>query len=170
MRFLRSSGHRRLVWRGLLVVTSAVFGVALSTPLLSPAGRALVMHLFSPVCHQIPVRSPFLDGVQIAICDRCAGIYLGLILGVATVWGGHRLWQRAGRYDRYLLLGSLVPMGIDWIGPLLGLWPNMPTTRALTGLIFGLVAASFVADRLLWRAAPEHEAESSTGAGRTGFA
>lgn len=163
-------GHRRLVWKGLLVVTAVVFGTALSTPLLSPEGRAVVMHLFAPVCHQIPVRSPFLGGVQIAICDRCAGIYLGLVLGVATVWGGHRLWQWAGRYDRYLLLSSLVPMGIDWIGPLFGLWPNAPTSRALTGLIFGLVAASFVADRLLWRDAPDVDAEPSTGTERTGFA
>ena len=166
----RFPARRRLVWKGLLVLTSVVFGAALSTPFLSPEGRAVVMHLFAPVCHQIPVRSPFLGGVQIAICDRCAGIYLGLVLGVATVWGGHRLWQWAGRYDRYLLLGSLVPMGVDWIGPLFGLWPNVPTSRALTGLIFGLVAASFVADRLLWRAASEVDAEPTTGTERTGFA
>lgn len=166
----RLSRHRRLVWSGLLAVTSLVFGAALSTPLWSPGGRAVVMNLFAPVCHQIPMRSPFLGGVQIAICDRCAGIYLGLVLGVATVWGARRLWQWAGRYDRYLLLSSLVPMGIDWVGPLLGLWPNAAPSRALTGLIFGLIAASFVADRLLWRGAPEYEAGPSTGTERTGFA
>jgi len=142
---------RRLAWGSLLATTAFVLAVALSTPLLSPAGRAAVMHLFAPVCHQIPVRSPFVDGVQLALCDRCAGIYLGLVVGVATVGVGHRLWRRAGRYDRYLLLGSLGPIGIDWIGPLLGLWANTPISRSLTGLFFGVVAASFVADRLLWQ-------------------
>jgi len=157
-------------WAGMLMATTAILAVAMSTPLLSPPGRALVMHAFSPVCHQIPVRSPFLGGVQLAICDRCLGIYLGLILGVATVWGGHRLWQWAGRYDRYLLLGSLVPMGIDWIGPLLGLWANGPASRVLTGLLFGIVAASFVADRLLWGSVWRREADPSTEGEGTGFA
>lgn len=161
---------RRLAWGGLLATTAFVLAVALSTPLLSPAGRAAVMHLFAPVCHQIPVRSPFVDGVQLALCDRCTGIYLGLVIGVATVGVGHGLWRRAGRYGGYLFLGSLVPMGIDWIGPLLGLWANGPVSRALTGLLFGGIAASFVADRLLWRNFRQSEATSPTEAEDTGFA
>lgn len=141
---------RRLSWLGMLAATVMLLGGALSPPLLSPTWRAAVMHVFSPVCHQIPVRSPVLGGVQIAICDRCTGIYLGLVLGVATVGWTHRAWQKMGQRDRYVLLGSLIPAGIDWVGPLLGLWPNVPVSRALTGMLFGLVAASFVADRLLW--------------------
>lgn len=146
---------RRLSWLGLLAATVALVAAALSPPLLSPKWRAAVMHAFAPVCHQIPVRSPFLGGVQLAICDRCAGIYLGLVLGVATVGWGHRLWRRAGRHDRSVLLGSLVPAGVDWIGPILGLWSSVPASRALTGMMFGVVAASFVADRLLWGPASE---------------
>jgi uncharacterized membrane protein len=167
---LSRSLRARLIWGGLLAATTFVFVTALSTPLLSPSGRAAVMHLFAPVCHQIPVRSPFLGGVQLAICDRCVGIYLGLVLGVATVGWGHRLWRRAGRHARYLLLGSLVPMGIDWIGPLLGLWANGPVSRALTGGLFGMIAASFVADRLLWTWVWKREASSSTEGRGTGFA
>lgn len=144
-------GDRRLTWAGMLAATTTVFAVALSTPLLSPTWRAAVFHVFSPVCHQIPARSPVLGDVQIAICDRCVGIYLGLILGVLTVGWAHRLWQMMGRHDHYVLLGSLLPAGIDWIGPVLGLWGNGPVSRALTGLIFGVVTASFIANRLLRR-------------------
>lgn len=143
--------NRRLTWAGMLAATTTVLAVALSPPLLSPAWRAAVFHVFSPVCHQIPARSPVLGGVQIAICDRCVGIYLGLVLGIVTVGWAHRLWQLMGQHDRYVLLASLLPAGIDWIGPILGLWGNGPVSRALTGLIFGVVAASFVADQLLWR-------------------
>jgi uncharacterized membrane protein len=133
----------------MLAATIAVLVLALVPPLLSPAGRAAVMHLFAPVCHQIPVRSPHLGGVQIAICDRCAGIYVGLVVGVATALGARGLWRRVAPHERYVLLGSLVPIGLDWAGPLLGLWPNGPVSRVATGLLFGVVAASFAADRLL---------------------
>jgi uncharacterized membrane protein len=142
--------NRWLNWVGLLAATTTVLLVALSPPLLSPTWRAAIMHGFSPLCHQLPSRSPVLYGGQIAICDRCVGIYLGLVVGIATVGGAHRLWVRLGARDRFVLLGSLVPMAVDWIGPILGLWNNGPISRALTGLVFGVVAASFVADRLLW--------------------
>jgi uncharacterized membrane protein len=161
---------RRWAWLGMLAAVMTVLAGALSPPLLSPAWRAAVMHVFSPVCHQIPVRSPVLGGVQVAICDRCTGIYLGLVLGVATVGWAHRFWQTSGRYDRYALLGSLVPAGIDWIGPILGLWGNGPVSRALTGMLFGVVAASFVADRLLWRSRRIEEAGTPTGTDDGGFA
>jgi uncharacterized membrane protein len=154
----------------MLAATAALLATALSTPLLSRSGRAAVMHLFAPVCHQIPVRSPFLGDVQLALCDRCTGIYLGLVIGVATVGAAHGLWRWMGPYDRYLFLGSLVPMGIDWGGPVLGLWDGSPVSRALTGLIFGVVAASFVADQVLWRSVRKREAAPSTGDERTGFA
>jgi uncharacterized membrane protein len=154
----------------MLSATVLVAATALSTPLLSPTGRAAVMHLFAPVCHQIPLRSPHVGGVVLAVCDRCIGIYLGLVAGVATVGGARPLWRRLGRYDRYLLLASLVPLGINWAGPVLGLWTNGPVGRALTGLLFGGVAASFVADRLLRWATRQHEAPASTRDGETGFA
>lgn len=160
----------RLTWAGLLMTTATVLIVALSPPLLSSKWRAAVMHAFSPVCHQIPTRSPILGDVQVAICDRCVGIYLGLVIGVAAAGVMHQLWQAMGRYDRYMLLGSLLTMGVDWIGPILGLWHNGAISRGLTGLMFGVVAASFVADRLLWRSRKRDETTTSTGAGNTGFA
>jgi len=166
---LLDTRNRRLVWGGMLAATTMLLATALSTPLLSPEGRAAVMHLFAPVCHQIPVRSPFLGGIQLALCDRCTGIYLGLVIGVATVGGAHWLWRRLGRYDRYLFLGSLVPMGIDWGGPVLGLWASGPVSRALTGLVFGVVAASFVADQVIRRSFWGREANASTEDEGTGF-
>lgn len=133
-------------------MTGGVWVLAVSPPLLSAKWQSIVFHVFSPVCHQIPVRSPHIGGVQLAICDRCTGIYLGLVLGVATVGWGRVLWRSAGQYSRFVLLGSLLLVGIDWLGAFLDLWTNGPVIRASTGLVFGVVAASFVTDRLLNRA------------------
>jgi uncharacterized membrane protein len=140
-------------WGLLLGGAGGVLGLALLPPFVSPAWRAVLMNAFAPVCHQLPARSPFLGGVQIAICDRCAGIYLGVVLGVATVAVARRLWRAAGRHAPLVLLGSLGPLGVDWVGPLIGLWPNTPLSRAATGLVFGIAAGSFAAARLLRGAA-----------------
>lgn len=149
----------RLVWYGLLAGTSGLLLLALLPPFLPTELQGMVRECFAPVCHQMPSRSPHIGGVPIAICDRCSGIYLGLVLGVAVTGWGRSLWTALGQHSRYLLLGSLVPLGVDWIAPVLGLWQNGPISRGLTGLLFGVVTASYVTDQLLRRvaraAAPE---------------
>ena len=123
--------------------------MAVVPPLLAPEGRAVVMHVFAPACHQLPGRSPTIGGVPIALCDRCAGIYLGGILGILIGGWGRVLRRHLPVAPRYVLLASLVPLGLDWVGPILGLWPNGPWSRAATGLLFGGVAACVTTDRLL---------------------
>jgi uncharacterized membrane protein len=41
--------------------------------------------IFDPVCHQIAQRSFHLWGEPLAVCHRCAGLYLGFALGV-MIW------------------------------------------------------------------------------------
>ncbi|MFB6274220.1 MAG: DUF2085 domain-containing protein [Salinibacter sp.] len=154
----------RLLWYGLLFGTSSIFLLALLPPFLPAEMQVVVRRCFAPVCHQLPGRSPHIAGVPLAICDRCSGIYLGLVVGVAVTGWGHGLWKTLGQHGRFLLLGSLVPLGVDWVAPILGLWQSGPVGRGLTGLLFGVVAASYVTDRLLRRVARTAAPE---GPGRT---
>jgi uncharacterized membrane protein len=149
----------RLVWYGLLASTSGLLLLALLPPFLPADIQPVVRRCFASVCHQMPGRSPHIGGVPIAVCDRCSGIYLGLVLGVLATGWGRSLWAALGRHGRYVLLGALVPLGIDWVGPLLGLWSNGPISRALTGLLFGIVAASYVTDHLVRRVARSNVTE-----------
>jgi uncharacterized membrane protein len=135
----------------LLAGSVSVLLLAVLPPALPEGGRAALMQAFAPVCHQLPARSPHLGGTPLAVCDRCLGIYAGLALGIAGVWAAGGLWRRAGRADGLVLLAAAVPMGADWIGPLLGLWANTPWSRSTTGLLFGLAAGSFLAWRLAGR-------------------
>ncbi|MEF8864515.1 MAG: DUF2085 domain-containing protein [Salinibacter sp.] len=143
----------RLVWYGLLAITSGVLALAMLPPVLSAPLQAVVRDGFAPVCHQMPARSLHVGGVPVALCDRCTGIYVGLVLGVAGTGWGSDLWGMIGAYGRYVFLGAIVPVGLDWAGPLLHLWENGPASRILTGLLFGIVAASYVTIRLLRRKA-----------------
>jgi len=68
------------------------------------------------------------------------GIYLGLVIGVLVVpllWSWRRGIQRRALQ---LLLGAIALVGLDWIGPILGTWPNVPISRFVTGGMLGVVA------------------------------
>lgn len=142
----------RLVWFGLLASTTFVLSVAVLTPLFPVEVQAVLRWAFAPVCHQLPARSPHIAGLPIAICDRCTGIYVGVVLGVLIAQWTKPLWGALGARRPYVLIGSVIPVGLDWVGPVVGVWSNVPQSRALTGFVFGIVAASFVTDRLLQKA------------------
>jgi len=46
-----------------------------------PALASIAYLVFHPLCHQEASRSFHISGVQLAVCARCAGIYIGLLLG-----------------------------------------------------------------------------------------
>ncbi len=131
--------YRPCAWGGLVLAIAAILLLGLSPPFLPSKWGALVMHVFAPVCHQMSVRSPHIGEIQIAFCDRCTGIYLGLVIGVLVVpllWSWCRCIQRRALS---LLLGATGLLGLDWIGPILGTWPNVPISRFVTGGILGVV-------------------------------
>ncbi len=144
----------------------ALFGglvvVVLLPPVVPPSLRAVLMEGFSSVCHQLPGRSPHLHGVQLAVCDRCLGIYVGLALGSGATRWGRTMWHRVRAWGPLPLALVLVPAGVDWALPVLGLWESVPLSRGLTGFLAGLGGGGLVVDRIFtsWGAAP-----SSTGGG-----
>jgi uncharacterized membrane protein len=143
-----SSPSRWWAWLGLIGVGVLLLGGALSPPLLGPEMRAAVRRGFAPVCHQMPGRSPHIGGVVLAVCDRCLGIYTGLLAGTMGAPWGSALWQ-GRRTARWVLLGGLSVLAIDWGGPVLGLWASTPLSRGLTGAMFGVLAAHLTATQIL---------------------
>lgn len=137
---------RILPWSIAVVLSLVVLGLVFMPPLLGLGPRTAVMKAFQFVCHQIPGRSPSIDGIQLAVCHRCLGIYLGFVVGVLVVPLAVRGLLRLVRYDRILLALALVPISLDWSLGVLDLWSNSPGSRLLTGLVFGL-AAGLIAGR-----------------------
>jgi uncharacterized membrane protein len=137
-----------------------VVGVAWLPPVVSPEVRAALMKAFAPLCHQMPSRSPHVNGVALAVCDRCMGIYGGLLLGAGLAAGVRVLatWVVPSRVShgtlaraaKTVLLGALVPIGIDWLGPMLSAWTplagwgNTPLSRALTGALLGAAGGALL--------------------------
>lgn len=141
------------VWIGISVGVATSLGLAWLPPFVPASLRPALMRTFAPLCHQQPGRSPHVDGVVMAVCDRCSGIYAGLIAGAILSGFVRSRWRRLGDRARFVLLGSLVPLGIDWAAYYVGAWTTLPVTntplsRAVTGFVFGLVAALYVVDSL----------------------
>lgn len=72
----------------LLLMNSAVLlygGLPWLAPLLAASGHTraarLLFLLYTPLCHQVPERSFFLLGHQVAFCHRESAMYTALLLG-----------------------------------------------------------------------------------------
>jgi uncharacterized membrane protein len=168
--FVYGEAARSRFWWGwvlALVLTGLLVVLVTLPPFVGASARSLIMTGFSGVCHQLPDRSPHIDGVALAVCHRCYGIYWGLFLAVAGFLAMYRWDAFLYRRAPVVLAASLVPLSIDWLGDALGFWTNTPHSRLLTGLVFGIVAGYFVArgviETFLSRAArvrvpPEQEA------------
>lgn len=85
--------------------------------------------LFDPVCHQLAERSFALWGEPLAVCHRCAGLYLGFALGVASWSSFPAAAARLLARPRWILAFS-APLAIDAL-----LVANTAASRFGTGVL-----------------------------------
>ena len=145
-----------LRWSMAFAASAAVVLLATLPPFVPEPLRAAIMDAFAPVCHQLPDRSPHIDGIALAVCHRCYGIYLGLPLA-ALAFLGLRGVSIPSQALRFALFGALALVSVDWGAPLAGLWHNTTETRMVTGLVFGLVAGWYLVTALAGRTAGVEE-------------
>ena len=88
------------------------------------------------LCHQQAARSLFFNGNQMPYCTRCTAIWLGIAIGL-----GFMVLYTIELSEKFLflLLISLIPIGIDGVGQLFGFWESTNLIRFLTGLLAGVV-------------------------------
>jgi len=120
--------------------------LALAAPILLSHARAtagsIVYLCFSGFCHQIPERSFFLSGYPMAVCCRCFGIYLGLVLGSP---GYSPSVRRTPIGRRIFVFIAGFPLLLDALLPLAGLWQSTAASRFVTGLLLGYLISSLAA-------------------------
>jgi uncharacterized membrane protein len=99
-----------------------------------------IYHAGDSQCHQLPQRSLVINGNQMPFCARCVAIYTFMAIGLAIT-----AFPFLPRYDDitqirwWVIVGALVPIGIDGVGQLLGLWESTNAMRFLTGGLIGAV-------------------------------
>jgi uncharacterized membrane protein len=151
-------------WLALVNVVVFVFAfLPFVAPWLASLDGALpqsvareVYSAYSYTCHQLPQRSWFLFGQQMAYCERDAAIYpAAFVSGLVFAWargrGGH---ARLGWRGYFLLIA---PMAIDGFTQLFGLRESTWFLRTVTGSLFG-AASVWLAYPYLQMAAADLEA------------
>ena len=135
------------VWIGLLLVTLLwVLCIVLAPFLAANSNEAIaqpIYNFFSYICHQKPERSFYMAGYPFAVCSRCFGVYFGILLGLIV----YPLWRNIDSIEplpRFWLFLSLVPIGIDWLLGVTGIWDNNHVSRLITGLILGFACATYI--------------------------
>jgi len=100
-----------------------------------PAYPQVIYLIGDLTCHQIAERSYHLNNNQMAVCSRCFAIYLGIVIGMLlSIIMKIKL---TGKCIVFVLF-SVVPLGIDGTGQLLGYWVSTNILRILTGLLAGM--------------------------------
>jgi len=136
----------------------------MESPFLHAHGLLRYVGLFlSGVCHQLPEHSFLLTGMQLPLCARCTGTYVGALLALCNLWLKRR--QRAARLPALrvmVVLGVLFLLwGADGLNSYLQfltgsicLYPPSNLLRLVTGLGMGLSVTLLVLPMLnltLWR-------------------
>ena len=103
------------------------------------------------ICHRIDSRSFQIGNLQLPLCARCTGIYLGVVLGAAALMIMRR--GRAGNIPPLrivvVLILFIVIMGVDGVNSYMTLIPRLPFLyqpqnwlRLVTGTLNGVAIAN----------------------------
>ncbi|MGH9769501.1 MAG: DUF2085 domain-containing protein [Blastocatellia bacterium] len=149
-----------IVYAALMTLSILWMALILAAPWLMAErhflASATIYQWFSAVCHQTPERSFYFRGRPMGVCSRCASVYAGFVIGLLLY-----PFLRDVREDRFpprwILIGAAIPAVVDFTGGVLGLFANTFLSRALTGILFGAVAAFYVTPGIVsalndWRA------------------
>lgn len=121
----RALGLCAALWAGTLFLAPAA---------LFPVGAV--------ICHQRPERSFFIDGHQMAVCARCAGLYAGAAVAVPlTLIAATSI--ASSRARKIVLLASL-PTAITWSLEFVGVASFSNAIRFAAALPLGAAAAWLV--------------------------
>ncbi len=100
----------------------------------------------SAVCHQMAERSLFYDGMQMPLCARCTGIYMGAFFAFCFFFLRKRI--QAGKsftLTQAVLTGlAILPVGVDGVGSYLGFWESSQLMRILSGSLVGSIVPGFL--------------------------
>jgi uncharacterized membrane protein len=122
-----------------------LFGAVLVPYLRSIGWGWLATPLFASyrlICHQMPSRSYFLFGQQMAMCQRNTAIYAALLLG-GLLYAYVRARGIAPLSLRVYAI-AILPMALDGFTQLFGFRESTWELRTITGALFGLASVLLV--------------------------
>ncbi|HEC89912.1 MAG TPA: DUF2085 domain-containing protein [Thermoplasmatales archaeon] len=102
----------------------------------------IVYSIGDRLCHQRSDRSFFLNENQMPFCARCTGIWLGLAIGLGVSM--RAMFGLSERLILFIVIGIL-PLAIDGLFQLFGLWESNNILRVTTGVLAGFTTGIAIA-------------------------
>ena len=106
----------------------------------------LMERMGSAVCHQMAERSFIFEGMQMPLCARCTGIYIGAFFAFCFFFLKKRM--NSGKpfsIGQAVLTGcAILPLGVDGVGSYLGFWESSQWMRVLSGSLAGVIVPGFL--------------------------
>jgi uncharacterized membrane protein len=97
----------------------------------------------SIVCHQLPERSLHIAGVQLPVCARCTGLYVGGVVGI-VVWLARARRPLPHASARRALMIAAAPTLVTVITAAAGWWDPGNILRAALAMPLGLIVGAVV--------------------------
>jgi uncharacterized membrane protein len=141
--------HR--IYLVVVLFVAAWCGGFFLAPVLSgsmPEVSSVLYACYEPICHQIDGRSFHLEGEKLAVCARCASIYVAFLLALIA----YPLFRRLdGHYmtSRFWIVLAIGPMVVDVTLNFFGLHGSTLLTRAVSGGLFGLIVPWYIVPVLI---------------------
>ncbi len=144
----------RFCIRHWLFAANVALIVFSTLPLLAPILAAFgfdgvanaIFVAYSLTCHQMPSRSYFIFGHQMAYCERNTAIYFSMALAGLAYTRLRRHGLRSLSWHWYVLL--ILPMAIDGFTQLFGWRESTWLLRGITGTLFGVATIWLAFPRL----------------------
>jgi uncharacterized membrane protein len=103
-------------------------------PWLRPESRTFMRY----ICHQRPDRCFKINNKPMALCSRCFGFYLGFMVGLIIPLVLWWIYDLEILFLGFILIISLIPMGLDGLTQLMGYRESSNNLRFTTGIIAGV--------------------------------
>ncbi len=139
------------LWYGVLVFFGALlFVVSMGGGLFGLESghfyHQISLKAFDSLCHQQHDRSLSMNGVAMAVCSRCFGIYSSFLTGLAlfpvVIHIGLPFRKKRAIQS---IVATLLFIIVDFVGNLMGVWMNSHQSRIILGALFGLSLAWLLA-------------------------
>ncbi len=138
------------------IISSLVVGLWVFLILLAPFAAAHdwtnvsapIYKFFSYLCHQMGERSFHVEDHSYAVCARCFGVYFGLLAGF-LIYPLMRRVEVIEPFARFWLFLAMIPIAVDWLLGIFGIWENTHLSRFVTGTILGFACAVFIVPALV---------------------
>ena len=97
----------------------------------------------SIVCHQLPARSFHIGGVQLPVCARCTGLYMGGVVGI-MLWLARARRPLLHTSARRALVVAAIPTIVTVLTAAAGWWDPGNALRAALAMPLGIVVGAVV--------------------------